>query len=371
MTNCVRNEAEDLLIEIANGFQIEAPSSAVEHLIRGNINDTFMVTIKGHESPTYILQKINRTVFQNVSGLMKNVSRVCSLLGAEHAVEGSKYRGLALVQTLQGEDYLEYNNEPWRMYHYINESESFLVCPSVDHASAAGKSAGWFEKKLSTLPAEEFTITIDRFQDIAFRYEQLDEALSNGDGRRIKEAASEIKFAEHLRTWAEAIQEKVSLGVLPQRVIHNDLKFNNVLFQRGESRAICIVDLDTCMPGPIHFDFGDFIRDASIPCPEDESNLDLIKVDLSLYEALTTSFLSELSEVLLPAELVTLPLAPRFVSLSLGVRFLADYLNGDRYFKVNSEKHNLIRTRAQFAGVRAFQNSEEAFERIISVANKR
>lgn len=356
---------------ILKSFAIDGQLLSCEPLCRGNINRTFVSTWRaGAETKRYLHQSINSYVFKDVPALMRNFSIVCARL-QERATDSPNLIWPQLVPTRQGANYLlRKSGEFWRTLAFIENTETFDACPSTQHAYSAGYGFGLFLRALQYVNLNEISDPIPYFQNVPRRLEALEMAVKQDLAGRSAAARAEIEFTLASRRLAGVIEDAVAQGLVPIRLTHADPKINNVLFKCGSAELVSIVDLDTCMAGTSLYDFGDLVRSAGVPVREDEADLEMVRIDMSYYEALVCGYLSGTSGLLSPGEIELLPKAPGVIALSLGMRFLADFLNGDKYFHVSFPEHNLVRARTQLAIAREVLNKEAELVRIINNQNR-
>jgi hypothetical protein len=361
-----------MLADVVSQFKIEGRFIEAGPVDRGHINETYRSIWETPQGArAYIHQRINQAVFQDVPGLMRNILRVTEHLAKRQAEGrvGPEDRFLRLIPTCGGGSYWQGpDGACWRTFNCIENAESFDVCPSTAHAKEAALTFGRFLNYLSDLDPKTLIEPIARFQDTGLRYEQLDAAISRDTRARSASVRADLDFAIGERSFGMAIVDALRSGKVPLRTSHADPKVNNVLFSRATGRGICVVDLDTCMPGTFLYDFGDLIRSASVPAAEDERDLGKVFMSQDYFRALTEGFVSSLGTVLTESEIELLPAAPRIVALTLGVRFLTDHLNGDVYFRIHREGQNLDRARAQFQIARSMQQQEEFMRTVVHAA---
>ena len=326
-------------------FQVDAPVISCAPYGNGHINETSLaVTQSGRR---YVLQKINRSIFRDVPGLMANIRAV-----TEHLRAGADdpRRVLTLVPTLAGDAYYESaDGDCFRLYDFVEGSLCLERAQSESEFAASGEAFGAFQKRLADFPAHTLSEVIPHFHDTPARFEQLENAIAQNAANRARFALPEIDFALERKARGGEMTGMRARGELPLRVTHNDTKLNNVLLDAVTRRPLCVIDLDTVMPGLAANDFGDSIRFGASTASEDERDLSKVTLSLSLFKAYAQGFLSACGKSLTPLEIETLPLGAYLMTLECGIRFLADYLNGDTYFHVAREGHNLDRCRTQFA----------------------
>jgi Ser/Thr protein kinase RdoA (MazF antagonist) len=346
----------DDLRNAVHAFAIEGSLTGIEPLHRGHIHDTFVSSWSTASGPRqYLHQRINDNVFRDVDGLMHNVARITRHLADTSSTAASDLVALELVTTRAGAPYLRWHDGPWRTYHYIANTLSHDRPDDPSMAFEAARAFGDFLARLESLPAHELCETIPRFFSSPYRLEQLDAARARDVAGRVASAAAELAFVDARRQLVPIMEEGLSSGRIPPRIVHGDTKLNNVLFDRDTGRPRCIVDLDTCMPGYALYDFGDLVRFTAATAAEDERDLTRVDVDLELYRALCDGYLTGAGSTLTPEERELMPTAARLVTLTIGMRFLADYLAGDVYFKTDCDDHNLARARVQLGLVRAME----------------
>lgn len=330
------------------GFDLKGTLDGVEELRRGHIHSTFVSTWRpanGGSGARFLHQRMNDAVFEDIPALMHNVAVVTRHM-AETRVDGD-LEALRLVAGRSGAPYVISEGTPWRTYEFVEGAVSYEHPKDVEMAYRAASAFADFQVRLSTLDPEELRITIPNFFDSEVRLAQLDDAVLRDTAGRVEHVAAELEFIEERRVHMSVMQGALRAGVMPHRVVHGDTKLNNVLFDESSDLPRCIVDLDTCMSGYSLYDFGDLVRFTAATADEDERDLDKVSVDLELYGALREGYLEHASAFLMPFELDHMAFAARLVTLTLGCRFLADHLHGDRYFKIAREGQNLDRARVQ------------------------
>lgn len=319
----------------------------------GHINDSYKVLTN---DKNYLLQRINHEVFKDVRGLTSNISKVNDHLADKMNQYRSNMLILSSIRTLNGEFiYKDEEENYWRVFDFIENSKSYNRVENPDLAYEGGKAYGWFIKMLDDFPVQTLVETIPKFHDMEFRLDNFQKALKSNPVGRAGEVMKEIEFVRERAEEMKQIQNLGRQGKIPQRVTHNDTKINNVLFDQ-QGKGICVIDLDTVMPGYVHYDFGDAIRTFTNTADEDEKDLTKVSISLPLFEAFTKGFLSETKAILTPLEIENLVLSARTMTFIIGLRFLTDYIDGDVYYKTHYPGHNLIRARVQFKLV---QNMEE------------
>ncbi|MDR0999543.1 MAG: aminoglycoside phosphotransferase family protein [Clostridiales bacterium] len=334
------------ILAIASNFRLSSKAVTAQTYGRGHINDTFRVTTQ--DGGSFILQKINKTVFKDPGQLMKNVTKVIQFL-RERSEDPREV--MNLVNTVDGKQwYVDSEREYWRVYDFVPGSMSLDACETEHDFYECAVAFGRFQKRLAMFDASMLKETIPHFHDTPDRYAQLLDAIVYNPLGRVKDAQREIDFALKRENYAHTLMNLQSTGVLPLRVTHNDTKLNNVLFDSATRKALCVIDLDTVMPGLAVNDFGDAIRFGASTAAEDEKDLDKVEMSLTLYGAFVEGYLSACA--LNESEKEHLRDGAKMMTLECGVRFLTDYINGDVYFRVRHEGQNLDRCRTQFKLVR-------------------
>ena len=334
------------LIDIVSKFEITGKVTDVKPMGEGLINDTYKVFAEGGDKPKYVLQRINNAIFQDVDMLMDNINKV-----TKHIRKKGK-NSLQFLKTNSGKSYYFDGEKYWRVMVFVPDSITYQAV-TPEYSYIAGKSFGEFESLLADLN-EPLGEIIPDFHNIEFRLKQLREAVAEDRVGRVKEVQcylDEIFKREEKMTLGERLFRE---GKLPKRVCHCDTKVNNMLFDK-EGNVLCIIDLDTVMPSFVFSDYGDFLRTAANTGAEDDPNLDNIDFNMEIFKAFTKGYLEGTKGFLLPIEKENLPYAALLFPYMQTVRFLADYINGDTYYKIKYPEHNLTRTKAQW---RLFQKAE-------------
>jgi len=332
------------MLSAASAFALAGNQISCERHGSGHINETYLLTTDS--SREYVLQKINRHVFRDVPGLMRNVSAVTRHLARKAS---DPRHVLALLPTLSGDDYfLDEEGEYWRVYDFIPDSLCLQKAESPGDFFESAVAFGRFQNLLADFPAHTLAETIPRFHDTPNRYAALHRAVQADTKERYRKTRAEVDFALEREAEASTMTGMLSRGELPKRVTHNDTKLNNVMLDAHTRKALCVIDLDTVMPGLAANDFGDSIRFGASTAAEDEKDLAKVELSLPLYEIYTRGFLGECGKRFAEAEIKTLPLGAKLMTLENGVRFLTDYLSGDTYYRIHYPEQNLDRCRTQF-----------------------
>ena len=325
-------------------FSTDGRPADCHRIKSGHINETYLITTDS--GAKYILQWINRYVFPNVNALMNNMSAISRFLNTR---EGGKMAMISYMSTLDGRGYYDDGQGGcWRAYRYVDNSVCLQRPERPEDFYECAKAFGHFQYALNDFPADTLEETIINFHNTVDRYRLFREAVEADACGRLEEVGAEVEFAMEREERACLLQRMRERGELPVRATHNDTKINNVLFDRDTRKAICVIDLDTVMPGLSVHDFGDAIRFGASTAAEDERELEKVALDIELFRVFTRGFL-EACPSLTSAERDMLVQGAYTMTLECGIRFLTDYLNGDKYFSIDREKHNLDRCRAQFA----------------------
>lgn len=348
--------------DITNKFAVKGEHTSCERFGQGHINLTYIVTCSS--GAVYILQRINKSIFMDPISLMENIAGVTGYL-REHSTNAREV--LTLVPTLDGQPfYLDEDGEYWRMYDFVTETVCLQRAESLSDFYESASTFGKFQNMLAAYPANTLHETIPHFHDTAARYAGLKKSVRDDKSGRALLVAKEIEFALSYEDFAHTLVDKTASGELPIRVTHNDTKLNNVLFDLTTRKGVCVIDLDTVMPGLAVNDFGDSIRFGACTAAEDEKDISKVSLDLNLYKSYLEGFLSECGESLTSAEIDMLPVGAKMMTLECGVRFLTDYLDGDKYFKTAYPDHNLDRCHTQFALVADIDRKWQQMQSILS-----
>ncbi|MGE5342383.1 MAG: phosphotransferase enzyme family protein [Candidatus Omnitrophota bacterium] len=346
---------------IANQFQLNGNIFAIDPFGNGHIHDTYRVTVIGNEQRSdYILQRINRYVFIDPPGVMENILRVTQhIRGKWEALSLSSpsslspteidRRTLHVILTRDGDRFYKDNEgEYWRVYNFIPHSRSLEALETHEQLYQAAFLFGQFLSMLADLPAPPLNETIRDFHHGPKRFHDFLETLKADAFNRAKNVKPEIDFLYAHHAMFDVLPERVREGKIPIRITHNDTKVNNILFDQATDTAICVIDLDTVMPGLVHFDFGDLARTTIYPAAEDERDLSKVSVQVSRFESILKGYLDGTGGCLTSTEKEYLVFSTKLMTLMVGTRFLTDYLAGDTYFKIHRPSHNLDRARRQF-----------------------
>ncbi len=347
-------------------FAFDSETESIKPFGSGHINETLLITTK--KGSQYILQRMNTNVFTNPQGLMENVFSVTEYLKKRIAEQGGNpnKETLTFIRTVDGELYYDGDEGTWRAYRFQSELIALNAPRSPRDFYASGKAFGRFQALLGNYPADSLCETIPHFHDTPARMKQLHAAIENNAAGRLESVRDEVEFALAREESCSIVMDLQAEGVLPLRVTHNDTKLNNVLLDPATGEGVCVIDLDTVMPGQAIFDFGDSIRFGASTAAEDEKDLSKVEMSLELFEAYTEGFLEGCNNVLTQAEKDLLPTGAWMMTLECGIRFLADYLNGDVYFKTAYPEHNLDRARTQFKLVKEMEEKQDQMQAIVA-----
>jgi len=351
----------DRLREIAAGFQILGDLHSVAPYGSGHINDTFCVNVEQAGAPLrYILQRLNTDVFRDPASVMANIARVTEHLATQLRREGvrdASRRALTLVPSRDGALWREEPDGVWRCYLFVEHARTWDEIDSPAQAAAAARAFAEFQRRLADLPPPPLHETIPGFHDTPRRFRALQAAIAADPFQRVALAQPEIEFALARAHIVDRLERARLEGRLPVRVTHNDTKLNNVMLDETTGEAVCVIDLDTVMPGLVHYDFGDLCRTATRPTAEDETDLGRVRMQPDTYAALVEGYLAGGSSFLTDAEVDLLACSAHLITFEIGVRFLTDFLEGDVYFKTRRPQHNLDRCRVQFAMVKSLEDN--------------
>ncbi len=331
--------------DLISQFQINEKPINVFPFGSGHINDTYKVETEGRN---YLLQRINHSIFKDVEGLTGNFLKVTGHIREKLNSSNSGPQTLKLYPTHSNTYFLkDHEGNYWRLLDFIEDSSSYDLVENQTIAHEGGKAYGEFVKMLSDFPAETLVETIPKFHDIHFRLDNFRKAAKNDSAKRADDSKNEIDFIEARAEEMKCIIRLGTEGKIPLRVTHNDTKINNVLFDKT-GKGICVIDLDTVMPGYIHYDFGDSIRTFTNTASEDEPDLSKVGMDPDYYAAFTRGFLEETKAILKTEELKYLAFSAKLMTYIIGLRFFTDHLEGDVYYKTKYPGHNLTRAKTQF-----------------------
>lgn len=356
---------------IVRQFQTEGKLRDVSPITAGHINDTFVIATGDAQPTRYVLQRINHAVFTDPPGMMDNLARVTEHVRAkaERTRPDAASRQLRLIGTRDG---LSYHKDSrgyfWRLYNFIEGAVTHDAPPCGEVAYEAARTFGWFQRALLDLPGPPLHETIPGFHDTPQRLAVFQDVLRADACNRAMSAKTEIEFLLENAAMCRTLPRLIEDRAIPIRIAHNDAKINNVMLDKNSGAGICVIDLDTVMPGLSIYDFGDLVRTATCPAAEDERDLSKVAVDIAMYDALVRGFASEVRHFLTTIEREHLVFAGKLITFEQFVRFLTDYLAGDVYYKVHRDGHNLDRSRTQMKLLQSIVEQEAAMNDIVNRA---
>ena len=345
MSNTLNCEKID---DVIASFAFDGEVLSYSPFGNGHINDTFLLDMSSGKR--YILQRVNHNVFKKPWETMENMANVCSFLyrKIEKAGGDPMRETLNLVKTRDGADfYKDSLGNYWRATMFIEGARTYDLPECDEDFYQSGVGFGRFQKLLSDYPAETLFETIPKFHDTPDRLNKLRDAIARDPLGRVSEVRDEIDFILAREADCHVLGDLNRAGKLPLRVTHNDTKLNNIMIDDKTHKAICVIDLDTVMPGFLVHDFGDSIRFGAATSVEDEPDLSKMNFDLNLFDAYSRGFIGECGDIMTDCEYEMLPMGAKVITLEIGMRFLTDYIEGDTYFRIHYEKQNLNRARTQ------------------------
>lgn len=344
------------LLSIVSHFHLQGTVQEIKPLGAGLINDTYKVTTVGTDTPDYVLQRINHAIFQNVDMLQANISAVTAHIRKKLEEKNEKdidRKVLHFLSADNGKTYWFDGENYWRIMVFIPNAKTYETV-NPEYSYYAGLAFGNFQAMLADIP-DELGETIPDFHNMEFRLKQLREAVAADAVGRVKEVQYYLDEIERRAAEMCKAERLYREGKLPKRVCHCDTKVNNMMFDE-QGNVLCVIDLDTVMPSFVFSDFGDFLRSAANTGLEDDKNLDQVNFNMEIFKAFAKGYIESAKSFLLPIEIENLPYAAALFPYMQCVRFLADYINGDTYYKIQYPEHNLVRTKAQF---KLLQSAEE------------
>lgn len=358
------------LEDIIEKFDIQGSIISVENYGSGHINDTYLVVVRQQEGMVrYIFQRMNTDIFLDTEALMENVIGVTRHLAKIIRARGGDPRRetLHVIPLKTGESYYsDGGGYCYRMYNFVEDATSFDAVEKPEDFYESAVAFGNFQSLLADYPAETLHETIPDFHNTGKRFEAFLKAVKEDAVGRVSKSQPEIRFVMDREGDMTKLTDMLDRGELPLRVTHNDTKLNNIMLDNRTGKAICVIDLDTVMPGLSVYDFGDSIRFGANTAVEDEPDLSKVSLDLNLYELYVKGYIEGCKGSLTENELRMLPMGAKLMTLECGMRFLTDYLSGDVYFKIHKEDHNLLRCRTQFALVADMEKKWAQMEAIVN-----
>ncbi|WP_428770389.1 aminoglycoside phosphotransferase family protein [Treponema sp. HNW] len=357
---------------ILNQFALYGNLESFKGFGNGHINNTYLsVWNQGGTRVRYTHQRINKNVFKNPEQVVQNIHNVTGhiyhkLSAEQNASVSPSRRVLQLVPAKDGKLwFLDEEGDYWRTYVFIEHASTLEIMSGTDLAYKVGKAVGTFQKQLSDYTGPVLYETIPRFHDMHWRYAQLDEAIACDKAARLSSVKDEVDFLQANRERGTVLSDGLANGRLKSGITHNDTKLNNILFDDASGEAICMIDLDTVMPGTVLFDTGDLIRTATNTGAEDERDLSKVGFNADLFRALIRGYMSEASDFLTDYEKSLIAESGRVFAQIMAVRFLTDYLNGDVYYKIERPSHNLDRARTQLTLIKSMDAQKADIESIM------
>lgn len=351
-------------LDVISSFRISGRLVDLKVNTQGHINSTFISTFDEDGVKTkYTHQKINRNVFHKPKEVMDNILAVTGHIAQK--VENLPDKDRRVLRVVFTKDrmpfFIDADGEYWRTYVFIENVNTYDRIPSLNAARSLGRGIGEFQSQLSDFDGSKLNITIPHFHDMNLRYQQLESAVSADPAGRLSEVKEELDFLLSQKERGCRIWNDFESGRLPNRVTHNDTKMNNVLFDPVTDEAVCVIDLDTIMPGTILFDTGDMIRTACNTAEEDEKDLAKVSFDCQMYKALTGGYLEKAEGFLTPLEKEGIKESGRTITQIMAVRFLTDYIAGDVYYNIAYPEHNIVRARTQIALMKSMDAQWDRF----------
>jgi aminoglycoside phosphotransferase (APT) family kinase protein len=363
------------LADIIKGFRIHGSFLESCPYGGGHINDTFAASFsQAGTRVRYIFQRINERIFTNPVALMENIQRVTEEAHRQLEIAGVPDASRRALKVLSSKDGLPYHRDGegkyWRGYLFIEGARSYDIIKSERQAYEAAKAFGGFQGLVAALPGDRLHETIPNFHNTRSRLERLKQTVAADAKGRLAEVKAEWDFIQRREDIVDHLLDLCAKGEIPERVTHNDTKLNNVMIDDATETGICVVDLDTVMPGLALYDFGDMVRTATSPALEDEPDVSKVRMQMPMFEALVNGYLTSARSFLNEAEIAHLAFSGKLITLEIGIRFLTDYLEGDVYFKIKHPTHNLDRLRTQLALVKSIEDQEEAMNDFVRKASK-
>lgn len=353
------------LQEVFEYFRLAGPVDAVQSFGSGHIHDTYLLTCKGTARHQYILQKFNHRVFKDPEKVMENIHRVIEHIQNKPSAQKKHLQSLTIIPTCSGSRILQIDKESyWRVFKYIDHSYSIDKVTQPVEATEAALAFGLFLDLLRDMNVYQLHRTIENFHHVGKRFEQLEQSISKDPLKRVQDNPMEISFAKSRKNQVRFLSSLIDGDSLPLRVTHNDTKINNVLFQENSTTGICVVDLDTIMPGYLMYDFGDMARTFCNPLNEDDPAQG-VSFRMEIFEALCEGFFKGFGQGMDRLEIESLVYAPWLMTFIMGIRFLGDYFGGDIYYKISYPSHNLDRARNQFKLVQEIERKQKDITSVI------
>ncbi len=352
--------------QVAPHFDIEGAFISARPYGSGHINDTLLAEFDGDPRRRFIFQRINHRIFKTPEKLMENIERVLSHL-AKIDGNGSPRRHMTLIREKSGANFhLDKDGNYWRAYVFVEGARTYDVLEGPRQAYEAAKAFGRFQRQLASLGGERLHETIPDFHNTPKRLETLRKMIEKDPCNRAKIAREQIDFVMSRAQIVPRLEELRRKGEIPEIITHNDTKINNVMLDDDTGEGVCVIDLDTVMPGISLYDFGDMVRTSGASSAEDERDLSKVRMRLDVFDSLAKGYLEGTGGSLNKVEMQNMPFSGKLITLEIGIRFLTDFLEGDVYFKTKREGHNLDRCKVQFKLVESIESQEEQMMKMVA-----
>jgi len=360
-------ELESEFNETLENFNLIENEIDIQPIGSGHINDTYLITPITKPYRNYVLQRLNHQVFEYPHEVMANIKMVCDHIKAKTISNVDDRFILEVVNTKSGDLlYKDSQGNYWRMYNHIPNSTTIDLVKTKNQAFEAARTYGEFTKFISDLDPKNFSTPIPEFHNIEKRYQALTKSVANNTVDRCRHAQEEIEIAFSVQSISDRVIEGLEMGELPIHVTHNDTKINNVLLDKITGKGICVIDLDTVMPGTLVYDFGDMVRTFVSPVEEDEPDLSKVDLRMDIFQSMCQGYLAEVANILTATEKSLLIDGAKLMTLIMAVRFLTDFLEGDIYYKTGRKEHNLDRCRNQLHLLHLIIKKENELNRVIN-----
>lgn len=358
---------------IADAFRISGAYLESRPYGSGHINDTFAADYSHAGTRVrYLFQRVNENVFQQAENLMENIQRVTEAAAEKLRADGvwdPTRRSLKLIPARDGRPFVrDEDGRLWRCYLFIEGARTYDIIQNAQQAYEAAKAFGAFQLLASEIKGPRLHETIPNFHNTRARYQRLSEAVEADKAGRLSEVGKEWDFIRSREPVVDVVLNLLNRNEIPERITHNDTKLNNVMIDDASGQGICVIDLDTVMPGAALYDFGDMVRTATSPVAEDELDTSKVRMQMPMFQALVRGYLASAGGFLNDAEVAHLAFSGKLITLEIGIRFLTDYLEGDTYFKIKHPRHNLDRCRTQLALVKSIEEQEDAMNAFVREA---
>ncbi len=363
-------EVLERIAGIGDLFAIEGEFVTGREIPSGHINTTYQATFRKKDGTedSYILQRINDYVFKDPTAVIRNVEKVTRHINWKvlRRMKDSAGQTLNLYPARGGRNYIDIPGDGiWRCYNYLAGTHTYDVVENTRQAYQAGYAFGSFQDLISDMNPNDIVETIPNFHHTRQRYNRLMEVVAQDPKGRLASCMPEVEFIKARESDVDRLLDMQARGELPTRITHNDTKINNVMLDEDTDRAVCVIDLDTVMPGLVLYDFGDMVRTVTPPTEEDEEDLSKVRMRMSMFQSIVDGYLDAAHDFLTDEEVAQLAFSGKLITLEIGIRFLTDYLEGDVYFKTSKPEHNLIRCRTQLKLVQCIEDVLPDMERYV------